>query len=319
MGHANARLTAVGRRLLVQRVRVNGWTVAAAAESMGVSRQCAHRWLKRWDAGDHTLADRSSRPRSMPTRTPVEVERLVVAARERFRKGPDWLAADLGLAPRTVSRILRRHRLPYLRELDLVTGEAVRASKKTAVRYERPAPGDLVHMDTKKIARIPEGGGSFTLGRMGYRTEARKKIKPGYEYVHSAVDDNTRIAYSEVLPSENAPDCAGFFERAVRFYATLGIKVRGLMTDNAWSYRNSNQLAALLAKNQIEHIFIQPHCPWQNGKVERFNRILKEEWIYAGPWTSSQQRTATLDEWLHEYNHHRPHGALRYQPPVSRL
>lgn len=261
MGHANARLTPAGRRLLVDRVRVAGWSVTAAAESLGVSRQCAHRWLQRWDEGDRMLGDRSSRPHSTPSRTPVDVEGRVVAARVEYRKGPEWLAVRLGVSARTVSRILRRYQMPYLRELDLITGSRVRSSKKTARRYERGTPGELVHMDTKKIARIPEGGGSLALGREGYLTEARKKAKTGYEYVHSVVDDHTRIAYSEVLPNEQADTCAGFFERAIDFYASYGIEIRALMTDNAWSYRNGNRLAALLTNNQIEHLFIRAHCP----------------------------------------------------------
>lgn len=319
MGHANARLTPVTRRELVARIVVHGWSVTAAAEAAQVSRKCAYKWLARWESGDRELVDGSSRPRSHPQRTPVRVEVAVVAARRLFRKGPEWISAQLGVPARTVSRILRRHQMPYLWELDLVTGAEVRTSKRTQNRYEKSSPGELVHMDTKKIAVIPEGGGSIQLGRPGYRTETRKKAKPGYEYVHSVIDDHSRFAYSEVLASKNAAACAGFFERAIRVFADHGISIEAVMTDNAWEYIHSNQFADLCDQIGARHITIRPYSPWQNGKVERFNRTLQTEWAYRQVFESNDDRAAALPDFLHRYNHHRRHHALGGQPPISRL
>jgi transposase len=208
--HRNARLNFQGRLLLVQRIRVDGWAVAHAAKAQGVSRQCAHRWVARFDAeGEAGLDDRSSRPHQMPTRTPAAVEARVVEHRRRERRGQDWIAAELGLRPRTVSRILRRHQVPYLGECDPITGEVIRASKATAVRYERDRPGELVHVDVKKVGKIPDGGGWKARGRAIGKTSAQKKARIGYDYVHSMVDDHTRLAYSEILPDEKGPTCAG--------------------------------------------------------------------------------------------------------------
>ena len=185
MSHANARLNAHGRRLLVDRVRRQGWAVAHAAKAMGISRQCAHRWVARFDAdGEAGLADRSSRPHSSPRRTPAAVEASVITARATHRRGQDWLGPELGLPPRTVSRVLRRHHAPYLRTLDPLTGEVIRSSKTTAVRYERGRPGELVHVDVKKIGRIPDGGGWKAHGRSMGSTAAKKKARIGYDYVH---------------------------------------------------------------------------------------------------------------------------------------
>ena len=206
MGHRNARLTVHGRQLLVERVRVQGMPVAHVARAMGVSRQCAHRWVARFDAeGLAGLEDRSSRPHSMPTRTDALTEARVVSARLEHRRGQDWLAAELGVAARTVNRILRRHGVPRLAECDPMTGEIIRASKTTAVRYEKAHPGELVHMDVKKIGRIPDGGGWRAHGRgVVGRTHQRRMIKVGFDYVHSVVDDHSRAAYSEILPDERA-------------------------------------------------------------------------------------------------------------------
>ena len=268
MSHRNARLTVYGRRLLVRRVREEGQPVAHVAKAMGVSRQCAHRWVARHDAeGDAGLQDRSSRPHSMPTRISDEIERMVLDARAQHRRGQDWLGAELGVAARTVSRILRRHNVARLCECDPLTGDVIRASKTTAVRYERASAGELVHMDVKKIGRIPEGGGWRAHGREMGSTFAAKKAKIGYDYVHSVVDDHSRLAYSEIHTDERANTTAEFFARAIEFFASHAITIERLMTDNAWSYRHSNQLRELLEQHAIKHKFIRPHCPWQNGKV----------------------------------------------------
>ena len=276
MGHRNARLTFHGRRLLVQRVRDQQIPIAQAARAMGISRQCAHRWVARFDAlGERGLLDRSSRPRRMPTRTSAEVEATVIAARAEHRRGQDWLGPELGVAARTVGRILARHGVPRLAVCDPMTGEVIRASKTTAVRYERARPGELVHMDVKKIGRIPDGGGWRAHGRKDAAdTTAHKKARIGFDYVHSVVDDHSRLAYSEILADEKASTCAAFFARAVERFASLGVRIEAVMTDNHWSYTHGNDLAALLGQLGTAHVLIRPHCPWQNGKVERFNRTL---------------------------------------------
>lgn len=320
MSHRNARLTVHGRRLLVDRVRVEGMPVAHAAKSMGVSRQCAHRWLSRFDAeGDAGLVDRSSRPLTSPTRTPDDVEAAVMGARVEHRRGQDWLGPELGLPPRTVSRILRRNNAPRLCTLDPLTGEIIRASKTTAVRYERDRPGDLVHMDVKKIGRIPDGGGWKAHGRQIGRTAVQKKARIGFDYVHSLVDDHSRFAYSEVLNDEKAATCAEFFARAIGTFATHGITISELMTDNHWSYTRSIALAAQLAAIGAKHRLIKPHCPWQNGKVERFNRTLQTEWSYRRVYATNTERTLALEPWLADYNNRRRHSALGGLPPISRL
>ncbi len=320
MSHRNARLTVHGRRLLVHRIRVEGAPVAHVAKAMGISRQCAHRWVKRWDGeGDAGLFDRSSRPHSMPTRTNVEVEAQVLAARVEHRRGQDWLGAELGVPARTVSRILRRHDVPLLVECDPLTGEVIRASKTTAVRYERDRPGELIHMDVKKIGRIPDGGGWRAHGRKLGSTAAKKKARIGFDYVHSAVDDHSRYAYSEILPDEKGDTCTAFFQRALAHFATVGITVERVMTDNHWCYTHSRSLAELLETHGITHKLIRPHCSWQNGKVERFNRTLQTEWAYRQVFTTNDERSDALAPWLDDYNTRRRHSALEGLPPISRL
>lgn len=320
MGHRNARLTFHGRRLLVQRVRGQQMPIAHVARAMGISRQCAHRWVARFDLeGEAGLHDRSSRPHRTPTRTSAEVEAAVVAARLEHRRGQDWLGPELGLPARTVSRILRRHELPRLAVCDPMTGEIIRASKTTAVRYERSRPGELVHMDVKKIGRIPDGGGWRAHGREMGKTSAQKKARIGFDYVHSVVDDHSRLAYSEILPDETAATTAAFFDRAVEAFAAHGIEIEALMTDNAWNYTHSNRLAATLFRLGATHLTIKPHCPWQNGKVERFNRTLQTEWAYRQVFTTNRERADALGPWIDDYNNRRRHSSLGDQPPVSRL
>jgi transposase InsO family protein len=321
VGHRNARLTFHGRLLLVQRVRDQNMPISHVAKAMGISRQCAHRWVTRFDAeGTAGLYDRSSRPHRMPTRTSPELEALVVAARARHRRGQDWLGAELGLPARTVSRILRRHDVARLASCDPMTGEAIRASKTTAVRYERAQPGELVHMDVKKIGRIPDGGGWRAHGRRIGKTAAQKKARIGFDYVHSLVDDHSRLAYSEIHPDEKAPTCTRFLARAAEHFAAHGIgEIDAVMTDNHWSYTRNGSLPGLLNKLGAKHVLIKPHCPWQNGKVERFNRTLQTEWAYRQVFTTNHQRTTALAPWLEHYNTQRRHSALGGLPPTSRL
>ena len=316
MSHRNARLTVHGRRLIVHRHQ-QGWKQAHIATAMGVSRQCVGKWIGRFATeGDAGLADRSSRPHTMPTRTTADLEQKVLQARIDERSGQDVLGPKVGVPARTVGRILRRHHVRYLRECDPMTGEVIRSSKATAVRYERERPGELVHMDVKKLGRIPDGGGWRALGRGNDNKQRNRPI--GYDYVHSVVDDHSRLAYSEILPDEKGATCAAFLERAITFFAGNGIdKIERLITDNAWAYRYS--LREVCAAHGIRQKFIKPHCPWQNGKVERFNRTLAREWAYRQPFTTNTERADALAPWLHTYNTERRHSALGGKPPTSRL
>ena len=255
----------------------------------------------------------------MPTRTAPDVEAAVLTARREHRRGQDWLGPELGVPARTVNRILRRHNVPKLAVCDPMTGEVIRASKTTALRYERDRPGELVHMDVKKIGRIPDGGGWRAHGRAMGSSWARKKVKVGYDYVHSIVDDHSRYAYSEILNDENAATTTAFFARALDELRTRGIRVDAVMTDNAWNYSHSTALKDLLLQAGIKHVLIRPHCPWQNGKVERFNRTLQSEWAYRYVFASNTDRANALEPWLEHYNTRRRHGALGGQAPISRL
>ena len=319
MAHRNARLTVHGRALLVDRVLRQGRPRAHVAAEMGISRQCASRWIDRYLAeGEPGLGDRSSRPHRTPSRTPTSVEARVVAARRRHRRGQDWVGPELGVPARTVSRILRRHQLPYLRELDPLTGQLIRASKTTAHRYERAKPGELVHMDVKKIGRIPDGGGWRAHGRHAGSTSRERATRIGFDYVHSLVDDHSRLAYSEVLPDEKGPTCAGFLTRAAGYFTAHGIdRIERVMTDNAWAYKWS--LRTVVAQLGARQVFIKPHCPWQNGKVERLNRTLQTEWAYRQVFLSNAERAAALAPWIDYYNTRRRHSALGGLPPISRL
>lgn len=321
MSHANARLNLHGRRLLVQRIVVHGRPVAHVAKELGVSRQCAHRWVARYRAeGEAGLLDRSSRPHRCARRTPAEVEQRVLELRRLERRGQDWIGPELGIPARTVSAILRRHRVPYLRECDPLTGEVIRSSKATAVRYEHDHPGSLLHMDVKKVGRIHDGGGWRAHGREHGQTAAQKRNRIGFDYIHSVIDDHSRYAYSEVLPDEKGATCAAFLLRAAADFAAHGItRIERVMTDNHFSYKNSNDVAAAMAALGARHVFIRPHCPWQNGKVERFNRTLQTEWAYRRIFLSNIARTEALAPWLEFYNTGRRHSAIGGLPPISRL
>jgi transposase InsO family protein len=305
--------------LIVRRHRA-GWKQAHIAAAMGVSRKCVRTWIDRYAAeGEAGLRDRSSRPHSMPTRTPAEVEQRVLQGRREQRRGQDWLGPELGVPARTVSRILRRHRVPHLRECDPMTGQVIRASKSTAVRYERQRPGELVHMDVKKLGKIPDGGGWRAHGR-GPGDNRNRRQGTGYDYVHSLVDDYSRLAYSEILPDEKGTTCAAFLTRAAAYFAEHGIaQIERLLTDNAFAYRHSLAVREACAAIGARQKFIKPHCPWQNGKVERFNRTLQVEWAYRQVFTSNAARAAALAPWLEYYNNRRRHSALDGLPPISRL
>lgn len=208
------------------------------------------------------------------------------------------------------------HQAPDLSECDPLTGEVIRASKTTAVRYERECPGDLVHVDVKKIGRIPDGGGWRVWGRD--RVMGRGRV--GYDYVHSAVDDHSRLAYSEIHRNETGATSAEFMLRAATWFAQQGIsRISEVMTDNAWAYTHSQAFAEALGLIGADHTTIRSHCPWQNGKVERFNRTLHTEWAYRQIYLTNTERTKALHGWLDHYNYHRGHGSLGRRPPISRV
>ena len=248
------------------------------------------------------------------------MEQRVLQLRADERRGQDWIGPELGLSARTVSAILRRHRVPYLLECDPLTGEVIRASKTTAIRYEHDHPGSLAHMDVKKVGKVPDGGGWKAHGRAMGKTSAQKKAKIGFDYVHSVVDDHSRLAYSEALPDEQGLTCAAFLLRAAAYFAAFGItRIERIMTDNHWSYSRSSDVAAAIAALNAKHVFIRPHCPWQNGKVERFNRTLQIEWAYRQVFLTNVARSAALAPWLNFYNTGRRHSAIGGLPPISRL
>ncbi|RFU41760.1 IS481 family transposase [Actinomadura logoneensis] len=310
MSHRNARLTIHGRRLLVERVAA-GRPVAHVAAEMGISRQTAHKWVRRWrQEGLAGLRDRSSRPHTLAHRTPDEVEAQVCALRRDRKLGPARIGPIVGLPASTVHRILTRHDLNRLAWLDRPTGRVIR-------RYERERPGELVHIDVKKLGRIPHGGGWRVHGRAACPDRRRTT---GYDYIHSAVDDRTRIAYSEIHPDEKAATCVAFLHRAAAHFARLGItRIERVLTDNAWSYRKSTAWQQALAELGATGKLTRPYRPQTNGKVERFNRTLLEEWAYIRPYTTNTERAQALTHFLHTYNHHRGHTALNGQPPITRV
>jgi transposase InsO family protein len=305
--HPNAKLTPTGRLMLVQRI-ASGRPLAHVAAEMGVSRQTAYRWWRRFCAeGEAGLHDRSCRPHHSPQRTHRRLEQRIERLRRRLKLGPVRIAARLGLAPSTVYRVLSRLGLQRLRWLDRPTGRVIR-------RYEREHPGDLVHVDIKKLGRIPPGGGWRAHGR----GQAGRRQRVGYAFIHSAVDDCSRLAYSEVLPDERAETVVAFWDRALRWFTLHGVSVQRVLTDNGPAYR-SHPFAQLCAERDVRQRFTRPYRPQTNGKVERFNRTLLEEWAYVRVYRSEAARTDALGRWLHDYNHHRAHTALGGQPPVSRV
>lgn len=263
------------------------------------------------------MVDRSSRPHTSPRRTPTRTERRIIKVRVLRRWGPARIGYLLGLHPSTVHRVLSRYRLARLSWLDRATAQVVR-------RYEHAAPGDLVHVDIKKLGRIPDGGGWRVHGRAAGGRHARATTTKrknghaviGYQYLHNAVDDHSRLAYSEILPNERKETAAAFWTRAQAWFAGHGIHVSRVLTDNGSCYRSRNFAAAL---GHITHKWTRPYRPQTNGKVERFNRTLLEEWAYARPYTSEAERVAAYPDWLHTYNHHRGHTALKGKPPASRV
>jgi transposase InsO family protein len=312
MSHANARLTVHGRFLLVERVIGDHRPVAHVAKELGVSRQCAHRWVKRFRAeAEAGLLDRSSRPHRTPSRTSAEREAAVITARAELKCGPARLSRATGVPERTISRILARRGFPPLAACDPVTGALIRATRSTAVRYERDYPGELIHVDVKKLGRIPDGGGWRAHGR----SETVRGRGIGFDYIHAAIDDRSRLAYAEIHPDEKGATAAGFLLRAAAYFKARGIRtIERIITDNAFAYRKSAAFKAAVAQLNAEQRFIRPHCPWTNGKIERFNRTLATEWAYAKPFTSNTERAEALDPWLNYYNTERIHAAIKGTP-----
>ena len=257
----------------------------------------------------------------MPARTPARVEKRVLTARRRRKRGAVVLAAELGMNPSTVGRILSRHRVPDLAAIDPISGERVRSARRSQNRYEHDRPGALMHVDVKELGRIPTGGGWRLHGRDAAVSVANrnKKTKIGYDYVHTAIDDHTRLAYSEVLPDEKDHTCAAFLHRALAWFAAHGIRVCRVLTDNAMVYRPGTDWGWVCSAWQLKRRFTKPGCPWTNSKAERFNRTLLTEWAYAHPWTSNALRRRALDRFLTYYNTRRGHSALAGRPPITRL
>ncbi|MDJ1138597.1 IS481 family transposase, partial [Streptomyces iconiensis] len=309
MIHRNAPLTPTGRLRLARCVVEEGWPLRRAAERFQVSHTTAARWADRYRRhGQAGLHDRPSRPHHQPLRSPKTAEEEVLRLRREHRIGPLRLAARTGLAASTCHRILLRHGMPPLATLDRATGEPVR-------RYERARPGELVHIDVKKLGRIPDGGGHRTLGR----PEGRKnRNSMGLAFLHTALDDHSRLAYTEDLPDEKAATCAGFLRRAAAWFAARGITTERVLTDNAWSY-TKNTWQHTCRELGIQPRWTRPWRPQTNGKVERFHRTLLEEWAYHQPYTSDQQRQAAFPDWLDWYNHHRPHTGIGGATPASRV
>lgn len=309
MSHRNARLTPAGRRILVDRIDAQGWPVAVAAESMGVSRETAYRWLRRWrEQGPAGLVDRSSRPLRSVNQTPVEVEERVCGLRVSKRWGPHRIAYALDMPRSTVERILRRRGLSRLDAIDPPTRRIVR-------RYERAAPGELLHVDVKKLGRIPDGGGWRVNGHSPGMVRGRGL---GYDFFHVAIDDHSRVVYVEALDDEQGVTCAGFIERAIGWFATHRVTIERIMTDNARNYRTSRVFQQALTDAGIRHLLTRPYRPQTNGKAERFNQTLINEWAYNQPYESNQARLDSLNAWLHDYNWHRLHTAIG-TTPATRL
>ena len=304
------RLSEFGRALIVARVLVQGWSVTTAAEAAGVSRATAYKWVRRFRAeGPAGLRDRSCRPHRVPHLTASQLVAQIVELRRRRKLGPHRLAGVLGIARSTCYAVLRRLGLHRLDWMDRPTGLVIR-------RYERERPGELVHIDVKKLGRIPAGGGHRVLGRD--KCSGWEKPGVGYEFIHACIDDHSRFAYAEIHADERADTAAAFLRRASACMRDHGIAVERVLTDNGNCYR-SGQFRQAAAELGVSRRFTRPYRPQTNGKVERFNRTLLEEWAYVRPYSSNEARADLLPVWLHEYNHHRSHTALGGRPPVARV
>jgi transposase InsO family protein len=312
--HANAALSLNKRRLLVERVLEREWTLTKAAEAAEVSVRCARKWVGRYRGeGQAGLLDRSSAPHRQPTRTDEQRVQAIAALRRLRFTGPE-IAEVLGMALSTVSGILTRIGMGKLGRLGLEPVE----------RYERARPGELIHIDVKKLGRIEGGAGHRVTGKRGRYTgmrtdaEGARRNTVGWEFVHIAIDDCTRLAYAEVLADEKATTAIGFLARAIAFFERHGMTVEQLLTDNGSAYRSTIHAIACRALG-IKHLRTRPRRPQTNGKAERFIRTMLAGWAYGAIYRNSSDRTAALDGWLYHYNHHRRHSALAHKPPIARL
>jgi len=310
--HGNARTCPNSRRLLVDRVCDQSWSVTAAAQAAGISERTAYRWLARWrEQGLEGLSDRSSAPRHIPHRTPADRVQAIAALR-RLHMTAAEIAEVLAMALSTVSAVLKRIGL----------GKRSRLSPpEPANRYERKRPGELVHLDIKKLGRISvRGAGHRVNGHRGsqFKVGPKRLGATGWEFVHVAVDDATRLAYAEVLSDERGATATAFLKRALAWFESFGITVERVLSDNGACYR-SKQHALALAELGIRHLFTRPYRPRTNGKAERFIQTLTNRWAYGAIYGSSAERTAALPGWLTHYNFRRPHGSLGHKPPGARL
>ena len=312
--HANARLSPIGRRLLIDRIERDGWTVRAAAESAGISQRTACKWVGRWRAeGDPGLRDRSSAPRTVANKTAPQTVAAICALRRLRLSGPE-LAQLLELPLSTVCAVLKRAGLGKLGRLGL----------QPARRYERERPGELIHVDVKKLGRIQGGAGKRVTGtpqnprRAVTDAAGIRRQRIGWDAVHVAIDDATRLAYAEVLPDETALTAIAFLRRAIAFFKRHGIHVERVLTDNGSPYISTAHALACRALG-IRHLRTRPYRPQTNGKAERLIRTMLGGWAYGAFYRNSQERAAALDGWLHYYNHQRPHSALGRKTPIARL
>lgn len=323
MSHANALLTPKTRLRLAKLIVEEGWPVVAAAKMFMVSPVTARKWAARFRAeGIAGMADRSSRPHACPHRTSEDLKRRIVRLRLRQRLGPVQIGGRLGIAPSTVHAVLTRCRLNRLTYIDRVTGEPIR-------RYEHPYPGSMIHVDVTKFGNIPDGGGWRFVGKQqGERNRAasdtnRRKGKIrgpllGTAFLHTVVDDHSRLAYVEICDDERAETAVGVLQRAVAWFAERGVIVERVLSDNGSCYR-SHAFAEACAALGIKHIRTRAYRPQTNGKCERFHRTMADGWAYARFYGSETERRNALPSWLHFYNHHRPHSSIGGKPPISRI
>ena len=305
--HRNAKLTPLGRRTLIERIQT-GRPVAHVADEMGISRATGYKWWKRFRReGWAGLEDRSSRPTSYPHQTPRVLERRIEHLRRRFKLGPARIAGIVGMATSTVYRVLVRLGLCRLAWMDRPTGRVIR-------RIHTDRPGELVHIDVKKLGRIPDGGGWRAHGRGNDGHAGHSGV--GYAYIHSAVDAYSRVAYSEIHDAENQITCSAFLRQAHAWFSAHGVTIERVLTDNGTGYR-SFAWRDLCAELAVTHTRTRPYHPATNGKVERFNRTLLDEWAYVRVYRSDTARNRALDRWLHLYNHHRAHTAIGGQAPIE--
>ncbi|MGJ9424200.1 IS481 family transposase, partial [Aeromicrobium sp. CF3.5] len=325
MSHANAALTPRARLRLAKLIVEDGWKPPQAAKMFMVSPETARKWAKRFrDEGPAGMLDRTSRPRSSPAKTPEQVKRQIVELRWRHRLGPVQIGGRLGVAPSTVHAVLVRCQINRLNHIDRVTGEPIR-------RYEHPHPGSMIHVDVTKFGNIPDGGGHRFVGRQqGVRnrsTTVQRTGQPrskghdplmGKAFVHTVIDDHSRVAYAEICADEKAETAVGVLQRAVVWFADRGVTVERVLSDNGSCYR-SHAWAEACTELAIKHRRTRPYRPQTNGKIERFHRTLGDGWAYARFYESETARRAALPGWIHFYNHHRPHSAIGALPPISRI